>query len=646
MSFLMDSLVNFVTGMGLGKDKSAQTQYGFNIIDRSQLDFAYRGDWVARKVVNIPAQDSTREWRQWQAPATDIEKIEAEEKRLGLQRKVKLAMIKARLYGGAGLILGTGDTDPSLPLNADSIGEGGLKYVHVVSRYDIASGLLNLDLMSEYYGQPEYYEIRSVAGRPAVRMHPSRMVRFIGNELPDPLMTVDGGWGDSILQVLDDAIKNVGLTTQSAAILVNEAKIDVINIPNLMQNISTKDYKDRLTERMTLANTSKSLLSTLLLDGEEKWNRNVQTFTGLPDILKLYLTIACGAADIPDTRFIGQSKGGLGANGEENTRNYYDMISSEQNTELTPTLTPLDEVLIRSATGKRDKSTFFEWNPLWQMDEVQKATIGYQKAQAFKIDVDAGLISQEALREGRENQLIEDGVYPGFETALESAPENEPLDENNPNVQAQNAARNGQPPDPNAKVPPSAANSNSSAVSHKINVTINSGGSKDSYTKDEVAALLAKFAQDAEPRSLYVRRDVLNKRDIAEWAASVGLKDVLPDLHVTLIYSKAAVDWMKVGQDWYQDDKGELKVAPGGARMLDLFGPNDSKDTLVLMFNSSALCCRNRCIRDETGASFDYDEYQPHVSITKTIPDGVDVTKLEPYRGQILLGPEIFEEMK
>jgi hypothetical protein len=92
----MDSLVNFITGLGTIKDKSTYNQYAFNPLTEQQLNAAYRGDWIARKIVNIPAQDATRAWRTWQADRDVIELLENEEARLGLQTKLKRALIRAR----------------------------------------------------------------------------------------------------------------------------------------------------------------------------------------------------------------------------------------------------------------------------------------------------------------------------------------------------------------------------------------------------------------------------------------------------------------------------------------------------------------------------------------------------------------------
>ncbi|MEF2554323.1 anti-CBASS Acb1 family protein [Aurantimonas sp. A2-1-M11] len=79
MRFL-DSIVNILTGQGLGKGKSQGSTYAFTPMDPMELDAAHCGSWLARKVIDIPAMDMCREWRDWQAENDEIEKIEAEEK--------------------------------------------------------------------------------------------------------------------------------------------------------------------------------------------------------------------------------------------------------------------------------------------------------------------------------------------------------------------------------------------------------------------------------------------------------------------------------------------------------------------------------------------------------------------------------------
>jgi phage-related protein (TIGR01555 family) len=429
----LDTLVNFLSSIGVpGRDKATGSVWTFTPMQKGQIDNAYRSDWMARKLIDIPAKDATRQWRSWHTELADIEKLEREEKRLDIPGKLRKALIMSRLYGGSVLILGVERGKMSEELDLDKIRKGDLKFVHACSRYAVGQGPWITDAMSPYYGMPEYFTRTQINSPTSVsrtngtntisgqefQIHPSRVVMLRGMNLPDQESSGEW-WGDSVLQSVNDAITNAATVSQAGATLVNETKIDVIKIPQLSMHMTNQDYKNRLSERFSYANTAKSVINTLLIDKEEEWQRIEAQLGGLPDVLKLYLLIACGAADVPATRFLGQSPQGLNSTGESDIRNYYDRIHSEQETDLTPAIQPLDEVLIRSALGSRDPSIYYEWNKLWQMDDLQHADIAVRKAQVFQIDVSMGLMDPEALRIGRQNQLVEDGIYPGLELALE-----------------------------------------------------------------------------------------------------------------------------------------------------------------------------------------------------------------------------------
>ena len=98
----VDGFVNLLASIGVpGRDKFASQAYSYMPMTQYELEAAYRGDWIARKVVDIPAFDMTREWREWQADEAQVELIEELEKNLFVQQKVQQALIKSRLYGGA-----------------------------------------------------------------------------------------------------------------------------------------------------------------------------------------------------------------------------------------------------------------------------------------------------------------------------------------------------------------------------------------------------------------------------------------------------------------------------------------------------------------------------------------------------------------
>ena len=599
---LNDKLVNLIANLGTERDKAAGSFYGVPMLTDEQAMNAYRGAWLPRKIVDIPALDATRKWRSWQATKRQIEKLEAEEKRLQLRSKVREAMIKARLFGGAALFLGTGDADPSLPLSPDRIGTGGLKYLTVLTRRQLKADELERDVLSPRFGKPKGYLLSSSAS--TVGIDPTRLIVFPGAPLPDSEIgqTADLGWGDSVLTAVMQAITHSDSTMANLASLVFEAKVDVIRIPEFMANLESQPntYPKLLQERLALAAAAKGINGMLLLDKMEEYEAKSASFTNLPDVVDRFLQAVCGAADIPATRLLGQSPAGLSATGESDERNYYDRIQAMQELDIGPEMALADDCLIRSALGRRPPEVHYAWRTLWQPTAKDRSEMGTAMAEMIKSLNDSRLFNRQALSTAAANALIEESLLPGLEAAIEKHGDTLPPEVAPP------------APLPAGAKPPAA------------------GG------KPTKAARVV----DAVPRTLYVSRNVVNAAEILRWAKSQGFTSTLAaaDLHVTIAFSRAPVDWMKVGDSWGGDSKGQVTVAPGGARLMEQFG-----DATVLLFNSSELAWRHMSIK-EAGATWDWPEYQPHITVTYE-PGDIDLSKVEPYRGQIVLGPEIFAEV-
>jgi hypothetical protein len=442
MARLFDTLINLISGMGTSKDRSTHAKFMYDMLMPDEIENAYQFNWLTKKIIDIPPSDMTREWRHWQADGDQIELIEETEKRLDIQRKLTRAMQLARLDGGCALYLGVEDQDPTQPLDIESVGLDGLAYVHILRRIDLKPQELDRSLRSSNFGLPSSYMFGGVEEQ--LQIHPSRIIRFIGVPQIDPLRISDG-WGMSIMQHVYEAIKNSQLSSQGAASMVDEMKIDVISVPDLSKQLSTKDGADRITDRFAHANMMKSMFNMILMGDNETWDRKDFKFDGLTELIQTFLQIAAGAADIPVTRLLGQSPAGMNSTGESDTRNYYDLLKSLQSNELTPTITPLDELIIRSALGNRPEEVYYNWAPLWQMTASEKADISKKKAETTKIYSDLNLFEPEVIQEIIKNQLVEDGVYPGLEAALEEhgddIPEAEEVgnDPNDPLGQAQAA---------------------------------------------------------------------------------------------------------------------------------------------------------------------------------------------------------------
>lgn len=135
-------------------------------------------------------------------------------------------------------------------------------------------------------------------------------------------------------------------------------------------------------------------------------------------------------------------------------------------------------------------------------------------------------------------------------------------------------------------------------------------------------------------RSLYVHRPIIQTDELQEWAKAQGFESMLPpdDLHATVCYSKVPVDWNAT-----QQDPLSLTVE-GGKRQIKRFG-----DAIVLQFESAALQKRWQEFQD-IGASWDHDQYRPHVTLS--YDPNLDITDIEPFTGPLVFGGEVFQPIK
>jgi len=162
---------------------------------------------------------------------------------------------------------------------------------------------------------------------------------------------------------------------------------------------------------------------------------------------------------------------------------------------------------------------------------------------------------------------------------------------------------------------------------------------KTGQQPDNSARQIAEFAAQGGSSfaPLYVSRKLLNAGPLLAWAKKQGLTPTVPadDLHVTILYSKTAVDWFGMaGEGW---DWSSVEVGEGGPRFVERFG-----DAIVLRFSDTTLRYRHEGMIAR-GASSDFPDYNPHVTISYDVPADFDLSKVEPFTGALKFGHEIFE---
>lgn len=624
---IADGYQNLMSRLGvLGHDRNASGSYWFRPLSQAEIEAAYRSSWLTRKVHDLVPFEMTRAGRAWQAEADQIETLEETETRLGVWQKLCVALTTARLHGGSALILGVaGAGSPEQELNPELVKLDRLRYIYVASRHHLHAPYgFESNPESDFFGSPTMWQMRGAKGN-QVNIHPSRVITFHGAPVPPATLgasQLDQFWGDPLLCSIKGAIDNAEGSQAAVATLLHELKQDVIYIPGLTEQIATEDAEAKVAGRVNAIGTFKSMFNVILLDrgdpdkpnSGEDWETRQLNFAQMPELLDRFVGIVAGAADIPKTRLLGASPGGLQSTGKGEQDDFNRMIAARQAFELAPPLARLDDILIRSALGDRPKEVYYEFAALQEADPKEAAEIEKLEAETVDIYTRSNHVPAAEMAKAVVNRMMESGRWPG-------------LDITDAEIEAAVEEKEAADAEETARV---AANENAVAQM----------AARKQITRDEALILLA----DASPRSLYVSRKLLNGAEFIKWAKAQGFTTTTPadELHVTVMFSRAPVDWLKAGgDDWGGgDENGELRIKPGGARLVERLG---DKGAVVLLFTSSELAWRHEQMKN-AGAKPEHD-YQPHVTITYQAPDGFDLDAVEPYRGALRFGPEIFAEV-
>lgn len=427
-----DSLSNMVANIGTNRDKRTHNAFGFEFVNQIELEAAYQSNWIARRIVDKPNEDALREWRAFSGK--QAKDIASEERRLGVQQAYLDTCCWADLYGGAAMLMVTGQ-DLSQPLDLDKIKKGGLKNLVVLDRWDIQPTEFNLtDPLKPNWMLPEYYMM--VNGEQ--KIHYSHIIRRTGARLPRRMRMFEQGWGDSRLRRCMSDLRDVVATKSGIASLVLEANVDTIKVKGLKAALASAQC-DTITERYRLFGMMKSIVNLGLLDAEsEEFDRKSITFSGLSQIMEQFMVWTAGAAEMPVTELWGQSAAGLSATGEGDRKTYEGTIKGKQDGQMRLDLEALDQVLIRSALGTYPDDIEFEWNPLSLPTGVEQAQESLADAQADGIYLDNGVIrpshamrraqakgmyaitdeqiaAQEKIEKDQDNGIGDDGQgLPGF----------------------------------------------------------------------------------------------------------------------------------------------------------------------------------------------------------------------------------------
>ena len=318
-----------------------------------------------------------------------------------LRDRIGTGLKWGRLYGGAaGLILVDGQEDLSCPLDLGAILPGSFRGLYILDRWQ---GISPDSALTFEGGElvPEYYSINDSAGHTAARVHHSRLVRFIGRELPDLERQAELYWGESEVEALyTDVVAHDNVSANMAA-LTFQANINTMEVKGLEQllSLSSPDVQRRFWNTMQAQKVLRSNYGMQLVEQGNKISNTQYTFTGLSDVYESMCLNLCGASHYPMTKLFGRSPAGMNATGESDLKNYYDYVDTLRESKLRPILDKLLPVVARSA-GIETLDLDVSFPPLWTPTAKETADIAKEKADTIVSAFQYGLLGADiALRE-------------------------------------------------------------------------------------------------------------------------------------------------------------------------------------------------------------------------------------------------------
>ena len=445
----------------LGEDSpliSAGTFHRSGLTSQTELlTVTYRENWLAKRIIDMPCEDMTRAWYRLSTglPEAELHRLKRLEAKHSVKQEIANAIRWARLYGGAlALIVIRGEERRlDLPLDTDVLMPGCFQGLLVL---DKAQGIepsaeLVRDLDDPDFGLPMFYTVTldteqgwenpaaadteqaerrgrfcssafgvTSRSRPLVppsdqmiaedgyptptrvRIHQSRVLRFIGRELPRMETIAENYWGASELEHVWEELQKRSATSANIAQLIFQANITTLKMGNLGEHLAFGDENMRNTLMETLQNENRLRTSygLQLMSSDDSLENHSYSFGGLSEIYEAFMMDMAGAAEIPATKLFGRSPQGMNSTGEADLRNYYDTIAQMQERHLRPALEKLLPVMAISCWGYAPEDMEIIFEPVMTTSPAERAEL-VQKMSSDVIEAfRAGLLDkQQALSE-------------------------------------------------------------------------------------------------------------------------------------------------------------------------------------------------------------------------------------------------------
>ncbi len=412
-----DSFSNILARIGLGTPSLLEaTEYPINRLTRDYalMNSLYRNHWIVRRVIDTVPEDMCKNWitLKTQVAPDYIKRFDRLISRTQTKKKLIDALKWGRLYGGAAAILMLDGHEDILdqPLDYDTILPGSYCGLLVRDRWSgISPGpALVMDPRDAEFGLPDVYQVANADGS-VVNVHHSRVLRFIGRDVPEWEKQAEMLWGVSEIEHVFDELKKRDNTSWNIANLVFRANLLTKQTDQLdeLLALGDVDVQRDVYQAMQAQNWLMNNFGVYLMGKGETLDSKSYAFSGIAQIMEVFMYDIAGAAEMPFTKLFGRSPAGLNATGESDMQTYYDSIGQKQETYLSPALDKLLPVIALSEWGYVPEDFDYSYNQIGTLSNKDKAELADKGSEAIGKAFDRGLISaRTALKELRQQSDI------------------------------------------------------------------------------------------------------------------------------------------------------------------------------------------------------------------------------------------------
>lgn len=380
-----------------------QYQREGNRLSKKEIRAIYKQNRIAQNIIDIPAEDSTREWIYFEDTSEDDDILE---KLNDLDAKHEFEKLHEyeRLTGDGFISIGVAnqmeELDIKQPLNPKQLKD--IEYIHAFSRNRIKDANVNEDPFNIKYGEFELYELepldyndssneQSMVNR---EVHASRVLHL-------QMRSVEGEmWGIPLMEsihdpllVFDNFAWSMGQLAYS--LIFKVLKTNQIDFMDKDKYQNTRDWLESDFNTNTLAMIGKEDELNFVGPGGKLPN--------LKALIKFIWDYLAAAARIPKSHIMGQQAGTI-SGAQYDSLNYYMRIAGLQENYIRPLIEQLIDLLYAASDSGVGSGSILEpqykmkFNPLWRLDKKTDAEIRQIESKIHEKYNKMGAISGEEIR--------------------------------------------------------------------------------------------------------------------------------------------------------------------------------------------------------------------------------------------------------